>query len=225
MFVTAIVLAAGKGERLKSKTPKPLVRINAKPVVIYCLQTLSSCPEIKDIIVVANSKNKRELIVQIKRYGIKKVRNLVLGGRRRQDSVRQGLEAIDNRTDLVLIHDAVRPFIDKETVSGLIKAAKKSAAVILGVPVKATIKKVDESQVVEKTLNRNSLWEAQTPQVFRKSLIRQAYRKCQDTEASDDATLVEKIGSKIKIIPGSYNNIKITTPEDLILAEAIAKGL
>jgi len=223
MYVTAIVLAAGKGLRSKSKLPKPLIKINSKPIIICCLEILSRHPYIKDIILVVNSGNSKEIIKRLKRYRIKKIKRVVLGGKRRQDSVGNGLSAIDTRTDLVLIHDSVRPFIDKETISRVIKEAKKSGAAIVGVPVKATIKEVTSRYIIKRTLPREKLWEAQTPQVFRKDLILRAYGKFKDTDVTDDASLAEKLGIKVAVIPGSYNNIKITTPEDLILAEAIAK--
>ncbi|MBI5144879.1 MAG: 2-C-methyl-D-erythritol 4-phosphate cytidylyltransferase, partial [Candidatus Omnitrophica bacterium] len=145
MRVTAIVLAAGKGARLGSRIFKPLVKINSLPLVIYCLKTLSKHTDIKDIIIVANSKNLKGIIRQLKRYRIRKIKAVVLGGRRRQDSVRNGLKAVARRADLVLIHDGVRPFIKKREVSALIKEAKRSGAAILAVPVKDTIKKVTKS--------------------------------------------------------------------------------
>jgi len=231
MYVTAIVLAAGKGVRSKSKLPKPLVKINSKPIIICCLEILSRHPYINDIILVANSGNSKDIVKILERYKIKKIKRVVLGGARRQDSVDNGLSAIDTRTDLVLIHDGVRPFIEKETISRVIKEAEKSGAAIVGVPVKATIKKVTSHQspvtgkfTVAKTLDRSKFWEAQTPQVFRKDLILRAYRKFKDIDVTDDASLVEKLGIKVAVILGSYNNIKITTPEDIILAEAIAKA-
>jgi 2-C-methyl-D-erythritol 4-phosphate cytidylyltransferase len=224
MYVTAIVLAAGRGERFGSQIPKPLIKINSKPIIIRCLEIFSSHPDIKDVILVVNYGNSKDIIKRLERYRIKKIKNVVLGGERRQDSVRNGLSAIDTRVDLVLIHDGARPFIDKETISRVIKEAKKSGAAIVGVPVKSTIKKVVKSRVVEKTLNRNTLWEAQTPQVFRKELLLKAYQRFKDIDATDDSSLIERLGVKVKVVPGSYNNIKITTPEDLILAEAIAKA-
>ena len=223
MYVTAIVLAAGRGLRLKSKISKPLIEINSKPIIIYCLNTISQHSNIKDIIVVANSKNSKSIISKIGQYRIGKIKNIVLGGKRRQDSVRNGLKAMNRRTDLVLIHDAVRPFIDKKMVSVLIKKAKRYQAAIVGTPLKATIKKVLDKSIVEKTIDRNNLWEIQTPQVFRKDLILEAYEKYRGVSVSDDASLVEKLGVKVKVVMGSYFNIKITTPEDLILAKAILK--
>lgn len=231
MHVTAIVLAAGKGLRLKSKVPKPLIGINSKPLIIYSLKTLSGCSDIKDIIVVTNDKNSSSIKSKIGKYGIRKVKNIILGGLRRQDSVYNALKVIDKRTNLVLVHDAARPFINKETISSAIKAAKKYKAAIVGVPVKATIKKATKTQghqdtrlpTVKKTLNRDNLWEIQTPQVFKKAIILRAYEEYEKISVSDDAALVEKLGVKAKIVMGSYFNIKITTPEDLILAEAIAR--
>jgi 2-C-methyl-D-erythritol 4-phosphate cytidylyltransferase len=231
-YVTAIVLAAGRGLRFRSKISKPLIKINSKPIIIYCLNILSKHPYIRDIIVVVNSKNVRSIISKIGQYRIGKIRDVVLGGRRRQDSVVKALRAMDARTDLVLIHDAVRPFIDKETISLVIKEAKKSGAAIVGVPVKATIKKVKSqkskvknrtSLMIEKTLDRDSLWEIQTPQVFKRELILKAYEKFGNRDVTDDSTLVEKLGVKARVILGPYSNIKITTPEDLSLAEAILR--
>ena len=232
MYVTAIVLAAGKGLRLKSKISKPLIKIDSKPLIIYSLNTLSKHPYIKDIIVVANRRNLQDIRNKIKQYRIDKIKDVVLGGQVRLASVVNGLRAIDNHTDLVLIHDGVRPFIDRDIVSSVIKTAKSSGAAIAGVPVKATIKSVKVSKcqsvkenIVEKTLDRSKLWEIQTPQVFRKDLILKAYDKFGDIDVTDDAMLVEKLGAKVSVVLGTYNNIKITTPEDLIVAQAIAKAL
>jgi 2-C-methyl-D-erythritol 4-phosphate cytidylyltransferase len=230
-YVTAIVLAAGKGLRFKGKTSKALFKINAHPVIIYCLKVFSQHPEIKEIILVVNSQNKKNIIRKLNQYRIRKIKKVVLGGKLRQDSVSNGLKAIDRRTDLVLIHDGVRPFINQKMVFNLIKAAKRYGAAILGVPVRATIKKVLSSQssviskvIVKETLNRKNLWEIQTPQVFKKGLILRAYEKFGNIEVTDDARLVEKLGVPVRIVFGSYNNIKITTSDDLILAEAILKS-
>lgn len=232
MYVSAIVLAAGKGLRLNPKIPKPLIKINSKPVIIYSLNTLSKHPAVKDIIVVVNALNQKDIVNKIRQYAITKVRQIVLGGKERQDSVRNGLKAMDSSTDLVLIHDAVRPFISREGISSVIKEAQNCGAAILGVPVAATIKEVHSSKFmvhskfkVKKTLNRENLWEIQTPQVFRKDLILEAYKRFGDREVTDDAALVEKLGAKVKLVRGSYFNLKITTPEDLVIAEAIVKRL
>ena len=229
MYVTAIVLAAGEGLRLKTKVPKPLVKINSKPLIIYSLSTLSKHPYIKDIIVVVNQRNLKDIRDKIKQYRIGKVRAMVLGGRLRQDSVFNGLKNMDSRTDTVLIHDAARPFAANKLVSSLIKAARAYGAAIAGVPVKATIKKIRSGnkkiKAVDKTIERNTLWEIHTPQVFKKDLILMAYEKFGNIGVTDDAMLVEKLKKNVRVVLGAYNNIKITTPDDLMIARAIAKGL
>jgi 2-C-methyl-D-erythritol 4-phosphate cytidylyltransferase len=231
-YATAIVLAAGRGLRLKSRIPKPLIAIGSKPVIAHCLIALSRHPEIQEIVVVANPKNSEAITGQIKKLGIAKVGAVVLGGRLRQDSVAKGLKALSPDTDIVLVHDGVRPFIDKDTVSRLIKQAGIYGAAIPAVPVKATVKKVKRQKakgntrfVVEETLDRGCLWEVQTPQAFRKGLILKAYEKSAGLEVTDDSMLVERLGRTVCIVPGSYRNIKITTPEDLVIAEAIATKL
>jgi len=232
MYCSAIVLAAGCGARLKSKTPKPLVKLNGLPVILYSLKTFGELPQVKEIIVVVNPSNKKEIIRIAKYYSLGKVKEFVLGGKARQDSVRQGLAAVSNCADLILIHDAARPFVDKKTISGVITRAKNCGAAIIGVPVKCTIKEAHGSWlmahkggVVKKTLDRNKLWEIQTPQVFNKDLILAAFKRFGRKKVTDDAMLIEKLGKKVNIVEGSYNNIKITTPEDLLIAEAIARNL
>ena len=222
MRVSAIVLAAGKGKRFKSRVSKPLAKINARPVLVYSLGVLSAHPLIKEIIVVAGRDNFKAVSAVIKEYKIPKVIKVVLGGLRRQDSVRNGLGHINKNIGLILIHDAARPFIDKKMVSRIIKAAGSSGAAIAAVAMKSTVKKAKNNLFVEKTIPRLGLWEIQTPQVFRRDLILKAYRRYSKADVTDDAMLIEKLGSKVKITQGSYCNIKITTPEDLALAAAIA---
>ncbi|MFH1441330.1 MAG: 2-C-methyl-D-erythritol 4-phosphate cytidylyltransferase [Candidatus Omnitrophota bacterium] len=232
MYITAIVLAAGKGLRIKSKISKPLIKIDSKPVIAYSLGILNKHPLIKDIIVVTNTSNAAG-IKQIKqKYRISKIKAFVLGGRQRKDSVYNGLSVVNLKSDFILIHDSARPFINSRCVSKVIEQAKTTGAAILGVPVKATIKQVHRSSsivhrrfIVKKTLDRSNLWEIQTPQVFRKDLILEAYKKFGDLEATDDAFLIEKLGVKVQVVMGSYDNIKITTQEDLVLVEALAKNL
>lgn len=227
MYVSAIVVAAGKGRRLKTKVPKPLVKINSQPIIVYAVKNLSRHPEIKDIIIVANLGNLKGIRAAFKRYNIAKLKKIVLGGRLRQNSVLNGLKAMDKKTELVLIHDGVRPFINKNIVSSTIAAAKKSGAAVAGMPVKATIKKIKNQKskvkIVEKTIDRDNLWEIQTPQVFKKGLILKAYQEAGSTQVTDDAALIEKLGKKVKVVTGSRLNIKITTPEDLLLARAICR--
>jgi 2-C-methyl-D-erythritol 4-phosphate cytidylyltransferase len=223
-MLSAIVLAAGAGRRLGIPVPKPLVKINKQPAIIYSLETFNKHPGIDEIILVVSVQNKAAIIWAIKKYSFKKINVLCLGGKRRQDSVYSGLKAVSSSSNWVLIHDCARPFIGTKLISKVIAAAKKTGAAILGVPVKATIKSVKDGLVVDRTVDRSNLWEVQTPQVFKKELILKAYNRYAKENFTDDASLVEKLGAKVSMVQGSYANIKITTMDDLLLAEVIAKG-
>ena len=240
MFVSAIVPAAGLGLRLnpvrntilpKDRTkisngvnrllPKPLVSLNKKPIFIRTLSTLSRHPDVKEIILVVSSRSLNSTKRYLKKYRIRKIKELVIGGLRRRDSVQKGLSRVSSRADLVLIHDAVRPFIELNMISRVIEEAKRSRAAILGVPIKSTVKEIDARSRVVRTLKREQLYEIQTPQVFQRDLIINAYRKFPNLAAVDDASLVERLGIKVAVVFGSYFNIKITTPEDLVFARSL----
>jgi len=224
MKTEAIVASAGSGRRLKGKVSKPYLEIAGKPILIHTLQALSRSPKIQKIIVVANRRHLPRCARLVARYKVGKVKALVAGGRRRLDSVYNGLKALDRDTRIVLIHDGVRPFVAPDIIGRTVACAEKFGACVVAVPVKATIKRVKGKLTVEKTIDRRDLWEVQTPQVFRKEIIVRAYKKFKDMEATDDAMLVERSRTPVKIVPGSYTNIKITTPEDLVIAEAIIKA-
>jgi len=233
MRVSAIVLAAGRGQRFKSRIPKALALIDSTPVIAYSLGILQRNRCISEIIVVANSSTRRAAEKIKKAFRFSKLTRIVLGGKERQDSVACGLKVINPATDLVVIHDAARPFVTSRLINALIKEAQKTKAAIVAVPVKATIKRATgsiaarraaRSIAVKETLDRKGLWEAQTPQVFKKELIVEAYRRFRKIPVTDDATLVEKLKVKVSIVMGSYRNLKITTLEDLVIARAIAKA-
>ncbi|MBL7081229.1 MAG: 2-C-methyl-D-erythritol 4-phosphate cytidylyltransferase [Candidatus Omnitrophica bacterium] len=225
MFVSAIVVAAGFGLRLNSSIPKPLVRLRDKPIFLYSLSILDSHPEIREIILVVSRGNLSKFERCLKKRPLEKIKKLVFGGARRTDSVKSGLRYVSKNSDFVLIHDACRPFIDSAMVSRLTRETRDSGAAVLGIPLKATIKELDKRGYVRRTLRRENLYEIQTPQVFAKDLILKAYKKrLRRSYVTDDAMLIEKLGLKVKVIPGSYFNIKITTPEDLVFAEAILKN-
>ncbi len=232
MFVEAIVPAAGFGTRMKSVLPKPLLKIGGKPIIIHTLEALAGNRDIKRILVALSPDDSDKFKKTIGGYKIGKAVSFIAGGQTRRDSVGNCLKELSGQTDLVLIHDAVRPFISQALISRLIREVKRSRAVICGVPVKATIKSVKVSKyqgvkeefIVEKTIDRKKLWEIQTPQVFAKDLLLAAYKRYGESLVTDDASLVEKMGQKVKVIEGSYSNIKITTPEDLILAKAILES-
>lgn len=226
MKISVILPAAGLGLRLKSNITKPLILVNGESIIIRTLKVLDSHPLVNEIILVFNSKDIAELGELIKRSEIKKVKDIVVGGRTRKDSVKNGLKHLSSDTDLVLIHDGVRPFIEHKIITESIESACQYGAAVVGVPAKSTIKKIKPGDLtVDSTLNRDELWEIQTPQVFKKDLITKAYNDSEGLEASDDAFLVERLGQRVAVVQGSYFNIKITTPEDLVLAQAICKTI
>ncbi|MDD5618490.1 MAG: 2-C-methyl-D-erythritol 4-phosphate cytidylyltransferase [Candidatus Omnitrophica bacterium] len=223
MKVCVLVPAAGLGKRLKTKVIKPLVLINKQPIIIHTLRKLSSHPLVSEIIVIFNSKHITRLKSLIKRNKIKKIKAVVKGGATRAQSVKNGLKEVKG-ADLVLIHDGVRPFIKHKIITQAINKALQCGAAIVGMPVKSTIKRVNDKKTeVSCTLRRDEVWEIQTPQVFKKDLIMKAYENIDSNNANitDDAFLVERLGQRIALVKGSSFNIKITTPDDLILAKAI----
>jgi 2-C-methyl-D-erythritol 4-phosphate cytidylyltransferase len=227
MKTQAIVVAAGLGVRLCSKIPKPLIEILGVPVIIRTLRSISKSELITSIILVCREEDKEALKIKIKAFKINKLKTIVIGGKERTDSVRSGIACLDKDTDLVLVHDGARPFIDKKIIDASIKCAMRYGACAAGLPAKPTIKLVKEIKnilFVDKTINRASAWEIQTPQVFKKDIIEVAYKRADRLKATDDAALVEMAGYPVALCEGSYFNIKITTPEDLIFAEAIVKS-
>jgi len=224
MFVSAIVPAAGLGFRLGEVVPKPVVKLGRIPIFIHTLSALSRHPDIKEIILVVSQDIFKQASGYLKKYRIRKIKELVIGGLSRRDSVQNGLGYVSGKAKLVLIHDAVRPFIELNLISRVIQEAKISGAAVLGVPINSTVKEINRKARVIRTLKREYLYEIQTPQVFQRDLIVNAYKKFPGVQASDDAFLVEKTGKRVKVVFGSYFNIKITTPEDLVLAKAILKN-
>ena len=219
MKIQAIVPAAGAGKRLKAAASKPLVLIKGTPLLIYSLKAFEQCSLIHSVIVVAPKKNIKEFQKVIKDFKIKKVACCVAGGKRRCDSVLNGLRRLDKDTDFVVIHDGARPFLTVELLKRCITAAQRHKAVVAAVPMKPTVKRVTKSFVIKETLNRDELWEIQTPQVFAKEIIVKAYKHLGASAPTDDAQLVENMGVETRVVEGSYQNIKITTKEDLGFAE------
>jgi 2-C-methyl-D-erythritol 4-phosphate cytidylyltransferase len=222
-MLSAIVLAAGKGARLKNRLPKPLVKIGGRPAIIYALESLERHPRIGEIVLVLSAANRERITRFLRPYRFRKIKALVLGGRRRQDSVYNGLKAVSTGSEWVLVHDSARPFIGSGLISRVVAGAKKSGAALPAVKAKATIKFSEDGRKVKCTLDRDKLWEAQTPQVFRKELLAEAYRRRSRGTVTDDASLLEKMGRRVNIVEGDYENIKITTADDLLIADFIAR--
>jgi 2-C-methyl-D-erythritol 4-phosphate cytidylyltransferase len=217
-----IIVAAGAGKRLNSKVPKALVLLKGQPLISYSLKVFESHPGIRGVVIVGAGGFLSQFIRLTR--SLKKVRAVVAGGALRSDSVKSGLQCLSPDTDLVLVHDAARPFVDKAMIDRLILALKKNKAAIVGVPVKFTVKKIDRRTLdIKETPDRDLLWEAQTPQGFHKDVLIKAHAKKFKQEATDDAMLVERMGSKVKMVMGDYRNIKVTTPEDIVLARQLLK--
>ena len=224
---TAIVLAAGQGKRMHSKIQKQFMKLNGMPVLCYSLRCFQESPLIRDIILVTGEEHVswcREEIVE--KYGFTKVSAVVSGGKERYDSVYEGLRACKD-TEYVLIHDGARPFIDNGIIERGLMAAAQTGASVVGMPSKDTVKIADAEGNVSETPDRSSVWIVQTPQIFRYPLIYDAYTsilKKEMTGITDDAMVAEhETGVKIRFSEGSYRNIKITTPEDLVIAEAFLR--
>lgn len=218
----AIVLAAGQGKRMKSKVQKQFLLIQEKPVLYYTINAFETSPLISDIILVTG-KDEIKYCQQeiIEKYGFMKVRKIVAGGKERYHSVHNGLQAVDE-ADYVLIHDGARPFVDDEIIERVCNEVKTHKACVVGMPVKDTIKIADEEGFAAQTPDRRKVWQVQTPQSFEYHLIKDAYERLllEEPEGiTDDAMVVETMTNhKVKLVEGSYRNIKITTPEDLDIA-------
>jgi 2-C-methyl-D-erythritol 4-phosphate cytidylyltransferase len=223
-LVTAIIPAAGLGKRMSKGIPKALIKLEDKPIFIHTLDIITQHPKIEEVILVAPADYLDVFKKKIKDYCIKKIKAVISGGITRQESVSNALLYIDNRSKWVLIHDAVRPFINFKMISELISKVKKYKAVSLGMPINSTLKRVDKDGLVRETILRDYVWETQTPQIFEKELILQAHRIFKDELFSDDAGMVERLGVKVRMIRGSFFNIKITEPGDLMIAKAILRN-
>ena len=224
--VVAVVPAAGLGSRMGGNTPKQYLSLGGLPLLVHSLQVFQSLEYIREIILSVPIADREYCWHEIvKPYGLEKVTQVVAGGKRRQDSVRNGLIAISTESEGVLVHDGVRPFIDQKSVIEVIRCAGETGAAVVAVPIRDTVKRVDHSGIIQETLKREELWQIQTPQVFRYDWLVEAHLRAQryQWEVTDDATLFERMGYSVSVVEGSCFNIKITTPEDLVFGEAILK--
>lgn len=226
MRVEAIIVGAGKGSRFGEVRPKQFSPLWKKPVLCWTIERFEECKLVDEIILVippGMGKYTQRLILSRSNY--RKIKAIVEGGKERGDSVFQGLQAVDENTDIVLIHDGVRPLILPYLIERLVHQTQKYGAATLGIPIRETVKEANREGVVVETLDRRKLYSIQTPQGFRRKLIWEAYEAANKSGqwASDDATLVERLGKKVRIVAGNEMNIKITTSLDLKLAEILLK--
>lgn len=223
--ITAIVLAAGSGSRMNSQTKKQFIEIKGKPIVWYSLFAFQNS-QVDEIILVTGKDDidycQKEIV---ERFGINKVVAVVAGGKERYESVYNGLK--ETSGDIVLIHDGARPMINQDVIDRCIEGARKYSAVVAGMPIKDTVKIVSHNNIIENTPDRRKIWLTQTPQAFNTHLIKECYEDMMtncDRDVTDDAMVVEKYSYiKVRFVEGYYSNIKITTPEDICLAEALLK--
>jgi 2-C-methyl-D-erythritol 4-phosphate cytidylyltransferase len=207
-----------------SQTPKQFLALGGVPVLVHSLRVLQASDLISDIIL-AVPDSEREFCLRdvVAAHRLTKVTNIVAGGAQRQDSVRHALEAVEAGTELVLVHDAVRPFITQDMIKRVLEAASRHGAAVIAIPVPDTVKQVGPDGLIECTVDRGRLWLAQTPQAFRLLLFQQAHRQAvaDGIQGTDDTQLVERLGHKVAVVEGDGQNIKITRPEDFIVGEAI----
>ncbi len=227
MRVTALIPAAGMGKRMAAGMNKQYLQLGDRPILAHTLAVFESAPFVDDVYLIIPEDEIpycRENVVE--RFGFAKVRRIVAGGSERQHSVLNGLRAVEQAgpDDPVIIHDGVRPFIPLSVIESSVATARTHDGALVAVPVKDTVKVVRDGLVVE-TPPRETLWLAQTPQTFRYGVIRDAHERAEAEGwlGTDDASLVERLGKSVRIVPGVYGNFKITTPEDLVLAEAFLK--
>ncbi len=217
--VGAVIPAAGRGTRMRGED-KLFLNLGGKPLLAWCMDTLERCHLVTDVVVALNSDSIAQGEELGRERGWAKAR-FCLGGDRRQDSVGNALQAIGT-VDWVIVHDGDRPFLTQELLEEGLRSARETGAAVASVPVKDTVKVADESNNVLRTLERDVLRAVQTPQVFRAEIIGNAYAGVSGM-VTDDAMLVERLGFTVRLYPGSYQNLKVTTPEDLLMARAIAE--
>ena len=218
--VFAIIPAAGSGTRIGGDIKKQFLPLKGKPIIVHTLQQFEHCPDVDEVALALPESAMSEMEIIVERYMLHKVSKMVLGGVKRQDSVHNVLNKLAlKESDIVFVHDGVRPFIETKRISHLLKVCKEYDAAVLAVQPKDTIRRSTGGGFFDQTLDRTALWLIQTPQAFRAKLLVKAFEIAKKDKfySTDEAALVERLGVKIRIVEGSYDNIKITTPEDLEL--------
>ncbi|MBO6167711.1 MAG: 2-C-methyl-D-erythritol 4-phosphate cytidylyltransferase [Kiritimatiellae bacterium] len=222
-MTTAIIVAAGKSERMGAGTDKAFLSLVNKPVVAWSLLAFERCPEIDRIILVVRKDQILASKAVAKMFGISKLQTVVPGGNRRQESVQAGLAVCDIDTRYVVVHDGARPLITSDVISEVVKMVKRNPAVTVARRMTDTVKRIDKGVTVVETLDRDKLWAVQTPQAFQFKVLRDAYKNNQDKSVTDDCQIVEAAGVQVKVCENRKPNLKITTVEDLQIAGVLLK--
>ena len=221
MKVGAIIPAAGRGKRIGASVPKQFLEIQGKSLLHHTLTVFASCKLIDYVVLVMPQADVDEMGEDwLNKYDI--VREVVVGGEQRQDSVYNGFNSLEEGTDIVVVHDGVRPFTTPQMITATVKAAQQHGAAITAIPVSDTVKQAADG-FVKQTVSRDGLWRVQTPQAFQYGLLQQAFKKAKKDSyyGTDEGSLIEYLGERVRIVPGSELNIKITRKEDLVLGESL----
>lgn len=227
MKITVLIPAAGLGIRMGGAVRKPFLLLAGRPILTHAIASFEGFDDVAETIPIVAAEEAEDCLARVvEPYGLKKVRRVLIGGKERYDSVRVGLEAAEKPSQFVIVHDGVRPIVPAELIQTLLKEVKPALGIVVGVPIKETVKAVAKDGHVEETLDRRHLWTIQTPQIFGRKMLQEAYDEAYKHRSwgTDDASLVERAGGRVKVIQGSYANIKITTPEDLVCAEALLRA-
>lgn len=225
-FVSAVIVAAGRSERMGLNKSKQLISLCGVSVIARTISAFEESNSINEIVIVTNRFDIVKIAGLVKEFGFDKVSRIVIGGETRQKSVASGFEAINEKAEFVAIHDGARPLVTTDCIERTIESAVQSGAAAAAVKVKDTVKFADENGIVISTPDRQMMWAVQTPQTFSAELYRKALKAAEESEAdyTDDCQLVEAVGGKVQLTQGEYNNIKITTVEDIAQAEAVIKA-
>jgi 2-C-methyl-D-erythritol 4-phosphate cytidylyltransferase len=226
--IAALIPAAGRGRRMGGEVAKPFLRIGGREILARTLEVFETCCVIDEVWVMVAREHCalcRQAVVE--HYGFHKVRGVIAGGITRQESVWRGLQRLGEGIDLVVVHDGVRPFVSKALLRETLRQAARYGAAIAAVPVKDTLKRVSKRGEVEATVSREGLWRVQTPQAFQRQMLQAAFLHAweQGIRATDESGLIEALGQQVKIVPGVESNIKVTTPDDLLVCESLLRAL
>ena len=224
-YCSAVIPAAGTGIRMGTKTIKQFLKLGEKEIIAYTIQKFEQCNQVDEIVLVT-ARDTMDLLTNIvKREGFQKVSAIVEGGKERQNSVYEGICAVSERAEIITVHDGVRPFVKVEDIAKTIITAQQKGACVLGVKAKDTVKICNVENQIVTTPERNFVWYIQTPQTFQKELLIKAFERAEKENfiGTDESVLVERDGTTVFVVEGSYENIKITTPDDIIIGEAYLK--
>ncbi len=218
-----IIVAGGKSKRMGTKADKAFVNLGTKPVITYSLKAFEECPDIDGIVLVVRKDRLEAAKGMVKMFGFAKVQDVVAGGNERQTSVANGLAVLGDEVKIVAVHDGARPCVKPELISDTIKSAKRYDSGVAAAKVTDTIKEIKRGHVVNRTVDRTTLWSVQTPQTFKKDLLLEGFAAVKKKNASvtDEASAVELLGKEVRIVPAAWSNVKITTPDDLQIAAAL----